>query len=42
MSDFEPKTGFRSMICVEPGVVKGWVRLEAGDVWEGGQLITAV
>ena len=41
MGDFEPKDGFRSMVCVEPGAVTDWIRLEAGDAWEGQQLITA-
>ncbi|ERF76593.1 hypothetical protein EPUS_05866 [Endocarpon pusillum Z07020] len=41
MGDFEPKDGWRQMICVEPGAVSGWVRLEAGDAWEGGQVIKA-
>ncbi|KAL2885840.1 Glucose-6-phosphate 1-epimerase [Ceratocystis lukuohia] len=39
MADFEPKTGFRSMLCVEAGSVREWTRLEAGDVFEGSQTI---
>lgn len=41
MGDFEPKDGWKQMVCVEPGAVSGWVRLEAGDVWEGAQVIKA-
>jgi hypothetical protein len=29
------------MICVEPGIVGSWIKLEAGDAWEGSQIITA-
>lgn len=29
------------MICVEPGIVDSWIKLEAGDAWEGSQIITA-
>ncbi len=42
MKDFEPKTGFKQMICVEPGSVSEWVKLEAGDAWEGSQYLTAL
>ena len=41
MGDFEPKSGFRNMVCVEPGAVSGWVKLEPGDAWEGEQVIKA-
>lgn len=41
MADFEPKEGFRNMVCVEPGSVGGWIRLEAGDAWEGQQVVKA-
>ena len=36
MGDFEPKDGWERYVCVEPGVVDKWVKLEAGDAWEGG------
>ena len=39
--DFGPKDGWKRMLCVEPGAVRGWVKLEAGDAWEGTQLIKA-
>jgi glucose-6-phosphate 1-epimerase len=41
MADFSPKDGWKQMICVEPGSVSNWVKLEAGDAWEGGQIIEA-
>ena len=39
MSDFEPNDGYKNMVCVEVGAVNGWVRLEAGDTFEGGQIV---
>lgn len=42
MGDFAPKDGFKQMICVEAGSVKGWQTLEAGDAYEGAQTITAL
>jgi len=41
MADFGPKDGWKRVLCVEPGAVSGWVKLEAGDAWEGGCLMTA-
>jgi len=41
MADFAPADGYKQMICVEAGAVKGWQKLEAGETWEGGQIITA-
>ena len=41
IGDFKPEDGYKQMICVEPGTVKGWQKLEAGETWEGGQIITA-
>ena len=40
MADFEPKEGWRNMLCVEAGAVRGWTRLEPGEAFEGGQTIT--
>ncbi|KAK4100666.1 galactose mutarotase-like protein [Parathielavia hyrcaniae] len=40
MADFEPKDGFRKMLCVEPGAVGAWQAVEAGDAFEGAQTIT--
>lgn len=42
MGDFEPKDGFKNMICVEAGSVKGFQTLEPGDALEGAQVITAL
>ena len=39
MADFGPEDGWKSMVCVEPGQVSGWTKLEAGDAWEGTQVI---
>ena len=41
MGDFEPKDGWRRMVCVEAGSVSSWTRLEQGDVFEGAQTIYA-
>ncbi|KAH8650646.1 putative glucose-6-phosphate 1-epimerase [Tricladium varicosporioides] len=40
MADFAPAEGYKNMICVEAGAVKGWQKLEAGETWEGGQVIS--
>jgi glucose-6-phosphate 1-epimerase len=40
MGDFEPKSGWQNMVCVEAGSVRGWQRLEAGDSWTGSQIIS--
>ncbi|KAI0007191.1 galactose mutarotase-like protein [Xylariaceae sp. FL0662B] len=40
MGDFEPKDGFKNMICIEAGSVKGWTTIDAGDAFEGSQTIT--
>lgn len=40
MSDFAPKDGYKNMICVEPGCVSSWQRLEPGDAFEGAQTIS--
>jgi glucose-6-phosphate 1-epimerase len=36
MGDFEPKDGWERYLCIEPGSVSSWTKLEAGDAWEGG------
>jgi glucose-6-phosphate 1-epimerase len=36
MGDFEPKDGWQRYLCIEPGTVSSWTKLEAGDAWEGG------
>lgn len=42
MGDFSPDDGYKKMVCVEPGAVNGWQTLEAGESWEGGQVIKIV
>lgn len=39
LGDFEPKDGWKNMVCVEPGSVKGWQKLEKGDAFEAAQTI---
>ena len=39
IGDFDPKDGYKNMVCVEAGAVDGWIALEAQDGWEGGQLL---
>lgn len=39
MGDFEPKDGYKNMLCVEVGAVDGWQTLAPGDVFEGGQIV---
>ncbi|CAK3955894.1 glucose-6-phosphate 1-epimerase-like [Lecanosticta acicola] len=39
MGDFEPKDGYKKMICVEVGAVNGWQKLEPGETFEGGQIV---
>jgi len=41
MGDFAPVEGYKEMICVEAGSVKGWVKLDVGETWEGGQVVVA-
>ena len=38
-ADFAPKDGWKNMVCVEPGTVGGWQKLEKGDAFEGAQTI---
>lgn len=42
MGDFEPKDGWKTMVCVEAGSVSSWTKLEKGDVFEGAQTIYAL
>ncbi|KAF9878643.1 hypothetical protein CkaCkLH20_04135 [Colletotrichum karsti] len=41
IADFAPKDGYKNMLCIEPGSVKGFQKLEPGDAFEGAQVITA-
>jgi len=42
MGDFSPKDGYIQMICVETGSVNDWQSLDAGESWEGGQIIKSL
>lgn len=37
--DFEPKDGWKNMVCAEAGAVRSWQKLEKGDTWEGTQTV---
>ncbi|KAM4058044.1 aldose 1-epimerase domain-containing protein [Hirsutella rhossiliensis] len=39
MSDFVPKSGYKNMVCVEAGSVKGWQKLDKSDTFEAAQTI---
>lgn len=39
MGDFEPKDGYKKMVCVEVGAVDGWIKLGEGETFEGGQRV---
>lgn len=39
MADFEPKSGYHKMLCIEPGHVKEFVELAPGAKWSGLQII---
>lgn len=41
MGDFEPKDGWKRYLCIEPGTVSGWTKLEGGDAWEGAAIFEA-
>ncbi|KAK6948879.1 hypothetical protein Daesc_008950 [Daldinia eschscholtzii] len=40
MGDFEPKDGYKKMICIEAGSVRGWTTLDPSDAFEGAQTIS--
>ncbi|KEY65090.1 hypothetical protein S7711_08159 [Stachybotrys chartarum IBT 7711] len=40
MADFSPNDGYKNMICVEPGTLKPWQKLEKGDTYEVAQTLT--
>jgi len=42
MGDFWPQDGYKEMLCVEVGAVNGWVSLDAGEGWEGGQIMKSL
>ncbi|SCW04544.1 LAFE_0H15874g1_1 [Lachancea fermentati] len=39
MGDFEPKSGYKEMVCVEPGHVHNFITLNAGEKWDAYQLL---
>ncbi|CDO92324.1 unnamed protein product [Kluyveromyces dobzhanskii CBS 2104] len=39
MADFEPKDGWKNMICVEPGHVHDLINLAPGDNWVASQVL---
>lgn len=41
IGDFDPKDGWKTMLCVETGSVAQFQTLEPGSVWEGGQVLAA-
>ncbi|CCF55501.1 hypothetical protein KAFR_0A00630 [Kazachstania africana CBS 2517] len=40
MGDFEPKTGYKEMVCVEPGHVHDFVVLSPGEKWTAAQILS--
>ncbi|RMZ87977.1 hypothetical protein DV736_g4797, partial [Chaetothyriales sp. CBS 134916] len=41
MADFEPNDGWKRYLCIEPGTVLNWTRLEGGDAWTGSTTFEA-
>lgn len=40
MGDFEPKSGYKNMVCVEPGHVEDFVELKPQGIWKASQKLT--
>lgn len=40
MGDFEPKTGYKEMLCIEPGHVHDLINLAPGKKWQASQIIS--
>lgn len=40
MADFEPKSGYQNMVCVEPGHVSDFITLKSGQSWTASQTIS--
>ncbi|CAN3357096.1 glucose-6-phosphate 1-epimerase [Diutina catenulata] len=38
MADFEPKDGYKNMLCIEPGHVHDMVKLGPGKKWQAAQI----
>lgn len=41
MGDFEPKDGYLRYLCIEPGTVSDWTKLEPSDAWVGSTVFEA-
>lgn len=41
MGDFEPKDGYLRYLCIEPGTVSNWTKLEPSDAWVGSTVFEA-
>lgn len=39
MADFQPKDGYKNMVCIEPGHVHDFVELKPGETWSASQLL---
>lgn len=39
MGDFQPKSGYQKMVCIEPGHVHDFVELKPGQSWTAEQII---
>lgn len=40
MGDFQPKSGYKEMVCVEPGHVSDFIDLAPGKVWKAAQILS--
>lgn len=40
MGDFQPKDGWKNMVCIEPGYVSEFKTLKAGEKFEASQILT--
>ncbi|SGZ51284.1 CIC11C00000000129 [Sungouiella intermedia] len=40
MGDFQPKTGYKNMLCIEPGNVSSFVKVRKGEKWSAEQKMT--
>lgn len=39
MADFQPKSGYKNMVCIEPGYVHEFKKLAPGEKWIGAQVL---
>ncbi|SGZ50791.1 CIC11C00000003906 [Sungouiella intermedia] len=40
MGDLQPKTGYKNMLCIEPGNVSSFVKVRKGEKWSAEQKMT--